>query len=243
MEETRWWSKLILALSVISIVLVVAAPLGYKFEAVALGPTFLSLIVGVLLAAIIVIAGIVMSVIAQKKGLLADRRNTLIALVVAIVPLIVMVPQVVGGGSVPPIHDITTDTGEPPTFNAVLPLRADAPNDVVYGQEGITAADMAKLTREAYPAVKTLVSDLTVAEALDRSETILREQGLVVVGRDSQRVEATATTFWFGFKDDVVVRVRPAGSGSQIDLRSLSRVGGSDLGTNAKRIEKFLAAF
>jgi uncharacterized protein (DUF1499 family) len=54
-------------------------------------------------------------------------------------------------------------------------------------------------------------------------------------------VEATDTTFWFGFKDDVVVRVRPEGEGSRIDVRSMSRVGVSDLGANAERVRKFLA--
>jgi uncharacterized protein (DUF1499 family) len=56
-------------------------------------------------------------------------------------------------------------------------------------------------------------------------------------------VEATATTFWFGFKDDVVVRVVANAAGSRIDIRSVSRVGQSDIGANAARIEKFLAAF
>jgi uncharacterized protein (DUF1499 family) len=54
------------------------------------------------------------------------------------------------------------------------------------------------------------------------------------------RLEATDTTFWFGFKDDVVVRVRPDGTGSRVDVRSLSRVGRSDLGMNARRIRRFL---
>ena len=54
------------------------------------------------------------------------------------------------------------------------------------------------------------------------------------------RIEATATTLWFGFKDDVVVRVRPAPEGSRIDVRSVSRVGRSDVGTNAERIEAYL---
>jgi uncharacterized protein (DUF1499 family) len=55
-------------------------------------------------------------------------------------------------------------------------------------------------------------------------------------------VEATDTTFWFGFKDDVVVRVRAAenGGGSIVDVRSVSRVGQSDLGLNAKRIGSIL---
>jgi uncharacterized protein (DUF1499 family) len=54
------------------------------------------------------------------------------------------------------------------------------------------------------------------------------------------RIEATDTTFWFGFKDDIVVRIAATGHGSRLDVRSVSRVGVSDIGTNARRIRKFL---
>jgi uncharacterized protein (DUF1499 family) len=57
---------------------------------------------------------------------------------------------------------------------------------------------------------------------------------------DLGRIEATDTTLWFGFKDDVVVRVTPKEQGSRIDVRSVSRVGRSDVGTNARRIERYL---
>jgi len=53
------------------------------------------------------------------------------------------------------------------------------------------------------------------------------------------RIEAIDTSQWFGFHDDIVVRIRPAGSGSRIDIRSKSRVGRSDLGANAHRIRTF----
>ena len=58
--------------------------------------------------------------------------------------------------------------------------------------------------------------------------------------RTDGRIEATDTTFWFGFKDDVVIRISKSDKGSQLDIRSVSRVGKSDVGTNAKRIRKFL---
>ena len=95
----------------------------------------------------------------------------------------------------------------------------------------------------AYPVVKTLRSDLPTDAALDRAEAVLVELGLEIIGRDVGRVEATATTFWFGFKDDVVVRVRNADGGSLVDVRSVSRVGVSDLGANAARISSFLTSF
>ena len=66
---------------------------------------------------------------------------------------------------------------------------------------------------------------------------------IVAVNPDEGRVEATATTFWFGFKDDVIVRVLAEGEGSRIDLRSMSRVGRSDIGANAARILAFREHF
>ena len=65
--------------------------------------------------------------------------------------------------------------------------------------------------------------------------------GLRIVSSDAKqgRIEAVDTTFWFGFKDDVVIRCQDF----RVDLRSISRVGRSDLGANAKRIEQFIEIF
>ncbi|PZO06409.1 MAG: DUF1499 domain-containing protein, partial [Alphaproteobacteria bacterium] len=69
-------------------------------------------------------------------------------------------------------------------------------------------------------------------------------QGWTIVSQDpaTGTLSATATTFWFGFKDDVAVRVRAEGAGSVVDVRSTSRVGLSDLGANAARIEAYLSS-
>jgi uncharacterized protein (DUF1499 family) len=80
------------------------------------------------------------------------------------------------------------------------------------------------------------------ARAFDRALDAARGLGWEIVGVEPAegRIEATDTTFWFGFKDDVVVRIRPEGSRSRIDVRSLSRVGRSDVGANARRIRRFV---
>jgi uncharacterized protein (DUF1499 family) len=142
--------------------------------------------------------------------------------------------------SLPFIHDITTDTEEPPVFVAVLPLRADAANPPEYPGEEVAAQQ-----REAYPEVQPLLTALSPAEAFDRAEQVARDLGweIVVTVPQEGRIEATDTTFWFGFKDDVVIRVRPTADGSRVDVRSKSRVGRSDVGANAARIEAFLDAF
>ncbi len=138
--------------------------------------------------------------------------------------------------SVPPIHDISTDTVDPPEFVAVLPLRADAPNSAVYAGDSI-----ATLQRAAYPEVQPVLLDDAPPEAFRRALAAAERMGWEIVARDSVagRIEATATTTWFGFKDDVVIRVRATDAGARIDVRSVSRVGRSDVGANAARIQAY----
>ncbi|MGI8560651.1 MAG: DUF1499 domain-containing protein, partial [Luteimonas sp.] len=140
--------------------------------------------------------------------------------------------------SLPPIHDITTDTVDPPVFVDILPLRADAPNSA--GYEGGEVAD-AQLA--GYPELGPLRLALPLEQAHAHALAAAEAMGWEIVASDpaSGRIEATATTLWFGFKDDVVVRIRPDGAGSRIDVRSVSRVGGSDVGANAARIRAYLA--
>ena len=138
---------------------------------------------------------------------------------------------------VPAIHDITTDTSNPPAFVAVLPLRANAKNSTEYG-----GAEIAKQQQAAYPGVVPYESPLAPDAMFAHALAAARDAGwqIVAVVPTEGRIEATATTLLFGFKDDVVIRVTPTPKGSRVDIRSESRVGGSDVGTNAKRIESFL---
>jgi hypothetical protein len=139
---------------------------------------------------------------------------------------------------VPPIHDITTDTQDPPAFVAILPLRAGAPNPASYG-----GAEVAAAQREGYPDIGPVVLEgIPPGLAFSRALAAARGAGWAIVAADSAagRVEATATTGWFGFKDDVVISVRSEGNGSRLDVRSVSRVGQSDVGTNARRIRAYL---
>ncbi|MGH2385483.1 MAG: DUF1499 domain-containing protein [Candidatus Limnocylindria bacterium] len=122
----------------------------------------------------------------------------------------------------PPIHDITTDTEDPPTFVTVLPLREDAVNPATYGGDSV-----AEQQSRAYPDIRPLELDVAPSVAFGRGLDSSREMDWAIHAAEPAdgRIEATATTTWFGFKDDVVVRVRPDGDGSRIDVRSVSRAG------------------
>lgn len=141
--------------------------------------------------------------------------------------------------ALPRIHDISTDLSDPPEFDAILPLRAGAANPANYG-----GPDIAAEQRRAYPDIVPLALSAPTAEAYARALAVVKKMGWEIVAEDAAggRIEATATTRWFGFKDDVVVRVLPAVGGSRIDVRSVSRVGKSDVGTNARRIRSFFEA-
>ena len=141
--------------------------------------------------------------------------------------------------SLPFIHDISTDTENPPQFVDVVPLRADAKNPVEYAGE-----DVARQQREAYPDIHTLEISKPAAAMFSDALKVAEKMGwhIVAASPEEGRIEATATTLWFGFKDDVVIRIMPTASGSRLDIRSKSRVGLSDVGANAARIRAFVAA-
>lgn len=138
--------------------------------------------------------------------------------------------------SVPMIHDITTDTGNPPQWVALLEARKASTNGADY--DPATAEEQQK----AYPEIQTFNSASPPAELFDKAKKVATDMGWQIVAAEPTegRIEATDTTMWFGFKDDVVIRIVADGSGSKLDIRSMSRVGKSDLGKNAMRIRDFL---
>jgi uncharacterized protein (DUF1499 family) len=143
---------------------------------------------------------------------------------------------------IPPIHDITTNTDNPPHYIAIAPLRADAPNNMVYGdQANWDKKRMAAAQREAYPDIVPQVFSEPKEEIFNRALAAVNTLGWEVVAQDltTGRIEATATTFWFRFKDDVVIEVTESAQGSILNARSLSRVGTSDVGKNAARLREF----
>ena len=142
-------------------------------------------------------------------------------------------------GDAPRIHDITTDTIDPPAFMAAAQQRGAGANSL-----DIDANTIAQ-QRAAYPDVKTLDSALSVDQAFDRALQVASDLGWEVYhqDRDTGAIEAVATTRIMGFRDDVVIRVRDSAAGTQVDLRSVSRVGQGDMGANARRIRAFRDAF
>ena len=177
-------------------------------------------------------------------GILAGRKRQLAGIVLAAVAVVsgLMVAAVpvswrLNARQLPVIHDITTDTVTPPQFVAILPLRKDAPNPAVYG-----GPEVAEQQKRAYTDLRTEVLDLPFGRAFDKALASAKAAGwrIVAAEPDQGRIEASDTTFWFGFTDDIVIRITAAGERTLLDIRSVSRVGKSDVGTNARRIRSFL---
>jgi uncharacterized protein (DUF1499 family) len=169
----------------------------------------------------------------QRRGLYRALAGLVIGAVVFGVPW----SYLRAAQQVPPIHDITTDTENPPPFVAILPLRADAANPPDYGGEEVAAQQ-----RAAYPDIQALSTQLPPERSFEEALATAVDQGWEIVAAvpSEGRIEATDTTLWWGFKDDVVIRITPEDSGSRVDIRSKSRVGIGDIGTNAARIEAYL---
>jgi uncharacterized protein (DUF1499 family) len=242
LENRTWWSRAILIGSVVAAVMLPVGALGTRLGIWQFSGGFMLLAGGVVLAAVGLIVGLVGIIVAARRKLAADKPAIYIGTLVSALVLAVVGVQFVAATSVPPIHNISTDVNDPPAFDRIVALRGEGSNPLEYDSERL-----APLQQEAYPWVQPLDSDLAPIDAVRRARGVLEDMGLEIVGVEEDRglLEATDTTFWFGFKDDMVVRIRAQedGSGSRVDVRSVSRVGTSDLGVNARRIGEFLTAF
>ena len=228
------WVALGLALAC-ALAVLLAGP-GYRGGWWGLGAGIQTVVGGASAAAFVFVLALLGSVLAHRRRL---RRSLRLFLATAILSLLTCVPPAVLGWQawqLPPIHDISTDTSNPPPFVAVLPLRQGAPNSTAY------STTVAAQQQRAYPEIVPLVLALAAPDVLRRAEQVARATGWTIVAVDAAelRIEATATTFLFGFKDDIVIRITPWAGGSRVDVRSLSRVGRSDLGANARRVRSFI---
>lgn len=168
------------------------------------------------------------------------RRHPWMPLVALCLALAAVAPPLIfraQARQAPPIHDVTTDPEDPPQFVALRAVREKSPNGLEYGGPKVAAEQ-----RAAYPDIKPLTVSTAPRAEIQRAIDAARAMGWDIVASDaaSGRIEATAHTRWFGFADDIVVRIRPQGTGSRVDVRSVSRVGVSDVGANAARIREYL---
>lgn len=216
------------------LLLLIAGPL-YRTETLGLGSAFLVM----RWAAYVGIAAMVLVIIAMfvlRPATVGGRGILVLSFLAGFIAFYLPYSQYQTAQSVPRIHDISTDTSNPPEFVAIAPLRADAPNPVEYAGE-----ESATQQQEAYPDIETMRFDNPPQQVFEAALEVVENSGweLVEANANDGRIEATATTQWFGFKDDVVIRITSDNSSTLLDIRSKSRLGASDVGANAARIRDF----
>ena len=230
------------------VLVVVSIIVAWSFPLLALGVRFdlwgvlvaLPMMAGAALTAAIImgLAGVCLLSAIRRQEQAAVHRAILVVLVL-VVPVATVFHFGLKASQSPVIYDVSTDWGQPPAIAAISNVRPDSANPL----QG--AADVKALQLEHYPDVQGLVLAQSAASILQKAVFVATELGWRVEAVNEQAgiLEATDRTFWFGFVDDITVRIHasPEG-GSRVDVRSVSRVGKSDLGKNADRIRVFLAA-
>jgi uncharacterized protein (DUF1499 family) len=193
---------------------------------------------GAYVGAAAVVAGLLL-------GILAYRQRQRLAAILALTGFLLGLVAVVLPYSwqrrirtAPPLQDVTTDLDNPPAFVAIVPVRADA--EVALERAPLLVTQQ----REGYPDLAPVTLSLPADRVFNRALDVVQRLGWETVGSDQAagRIEATDTSAWFGFKDDVVVRVTPWGAGARVDVRSVSRLRRNDGGEGARRIREFLDA-
>lgn len=154
-----------------------------------------------------------------------------------------------------PVHQVSTDVVDPPMPTAALlrmrgpganPIERDPRREARAGRPEVEnwADDrVLRFAADGCPGARTVRLPVPPAEAYARTRAAIGEAGLSMItdAPTAGVLEATHVSFWFEFKDDVMVRVRPQGEGSRVDIRSVSRIGGSDLGANCARVTRIVA--
>lgn len=230
------WARALLGLQLLLLALLVLGMLSNKWAWLPFPKGFLLFVNSFkVLMASTALAALLAGLYAWQRS--ATLKPAPLALLLGAVPLVLVFALIGRDLKVPAIHNISTDLDNPPEFVAAHRI-ADRLNPLAPAPQAVRAQQ-----RDFYQ-LQPLLLPMPPAEVHARALALVQRQGwtLIEANVEEGRIEATAETLFFGFKDDVVIRIAPAGEGSRVDMRSVSRVGKSDLGANARRIQAFLAA-
>ncbi len=244
----NWSGKFVLFLGAGSIVVALVAALGSGWGMWEFGFGFLLLMIAFGMGVLAILSGFGIGWWAKRKGRPAARPLRWLGMGLGGALALWLLSFAYTARTVPAIHDISTDLADPPQFR-MLAVRADN-LDAIPGADDPAMRGMnpqqrwAAVHAENYGSIRSVRVTMPVGDVVAKAERLAKERGWQIAVADpvEGRLEATDTTRFFRFKDDVVVRVRPTedASGSIVDMRSISRVGVSDLGMNAKRVRAFL---
>ncbi len=225
----------------------VSGPLN-RFGITGFLPALLTLAAGGLLLFLGLLLAVIGLLIANSRSRAFDKGRILLAIIGALAIGGYLVSTFLGARGVPTLHEISTDLDSPPPFVAIKAIREQNPklNPSDYVREldlRGTKLNVPDAQRKAFPDIQPVVLAVPPDQAFAAVDKAIADMGWerVATVPAEGRIEATDSTRFFGFKDDVVVRVRAEGTGSRVDIRSKSRVGLGDAGTNARRVRALMA--
>lgn len=250
MDQFRtWWIRVALAVSLLVPVYFLFASFGTKYGLFDWTVGFVTMTY--LWGARVLFAAAVLGLFALIMAVsIAPRRSVIAASIALLIPLIGIgfgINVRSAAERIPAIHDISTDLDNPPAFSQhVVRARAavEGANDLdLLNKRTEQGRAFTDLQRQHYADIQPVITSIEPSRTFDIALDLASDEGWTVNGSNADMgdIEATDESFWFGFTDDIAIRVRPEGTGSRVDVRSVSRVGLSDLGANARRLRPYLA--
>jgi len=238
-KTSKFWSTLILLLSIVCLGTVIISIMGVRGDWLDIRSAFTTILYAVQAGvAILIVATVIFGL---ARGDIKSQIKSGLAIILVLIPVIghyATQPEKTPPGV--PLNDVSTDTINPPLFDAVISLRPQGSNSMEY--PGATAAAR---QQELFPDIAPIESSLSTEDAFKRTLNIANKMGWEIVSQDMNTgiIEAVASTPVFSFEDDVIIRIQSAESGSIVDIRSHSRVGRGDRGKNAQRVRDFIDQF
>lgn len=225
------------ALGLFSAAMLGGAAIAYRIGSMPLSGAVATLQNGVLIALVALVLGLAALLVCAFNRRTRPALAAVLVMGLTLAMLAVPMHYAQRAQSSPTLNDITTNLEQAPAFNALAEQRRAAPNGLDYPGES-----SARQQRLAYPDIKPLTVNASAGTVAEAVQAEANKAGWSIANQSDQRLEAVATSFWFGFKDDIVIAWTSRDGETTVDMRSASRVGVSDLGTNARRIGDFMAA-
>jgi hypothetical protein len=239
-----WLATLARRLAVFSLPVIVLAVGLHRYGIVEYGVAYITLLAGLAIALLAVLVAIGAFVVIWNEGLRGLGR-AIAAVVIGVAVLTWPTFEFVRSATLPAISDVTTDPSDPPRFIAVASARPSGANPITYPGE-----EAARRQRADYPGVQPYEVEGSADEVFNLALSIVERRGWRVLdsvtprgGQREGRIEAVALTPVMGFREDIAIRIRTSGNIVRVDMRSASRYGDHDFGSNARRIEDFFATF
>jgi hypothetical protein len=232
-------------IAVFSLPVIVLAVLLHRYGVLEYEVAYITLVAGLGIALLGMAVALAAFVVIWNEGL-RGLGGALMAFVIGVAVLAWPVYEFARGVNLPGIVDVTTDTSDPPRFIAVASARPSGANPVVHPGEQTAVVQL-----RAYPGVRPYDLEAGPDEVFNAALALVESRGWRVLdsvsprgGERDGRIEAVTQTFVMGFREDVSIRIRTLSADRvRIDMRSASRYGSYDFGSNARRVESFLTDF